>query len=86
MKEVYVPKTELEKKMQRALLQYRLPKNKELVKEGYILAKFKGDSVENKKTPSNNKQNKSNIKKAGGFNKNGVYRAKLSSNTHKKHR
>ena len=34
---VYVP-TNKEKQLQRALLQYRLPKNKELIKEAYVLA------------------------------------------------
>ena len=37
MQEVFVPKTSEEKAMQRALLQYRLPKNKETVKKAYIL-------------------------------------------------
>ena len=38
MKEVFVPKTSNEKKMQRALLQYRLPENRSIVNEAYILA------------------------------------------------
>ena len=41
---VFVAKTAEEKRMQRALLQYRLPKNKELVNKAYILASLeKGD-------------------------------------------
>ncbi|QEK11924.1 YgiQ family radical SAM protein [Crassaminicella thermophila] len=38
MKPVYVPKTREEKSMQRALLQYRNPKNYDLVKKALILA------------------------------------------------
>lgn len=38
MKKVYVPKTYEEKAMQRALLQYRNPKNHELVRKALILA------------------------------------------------
>ena len=39
MKKVYVPKSQKEKAMQRALLQFRLPKNYNLVKEALIKAK-----------------------------------------------
>lgn len=38
MKKVYVPKSKLEKAMQRALLQYRNPKNYDLVKRALIVA------------------------------------------------
>ncbi|MGN0506854.1 MAG: YgiQ family radical SAM protein [Lachnospiraceae bacterium] len=38
MKEVYVPKSPHEKAMQRALIQYRNPKNYDLVKEALLLA------------------------------------------------
>lgn len=38
---VYVPATRTEKKMQRALLQYRLPQNRDMVKEALIKAKRK---------------------------------------------
>ena len=38
MKEVYVPKTFEEKKMQRALLQYRKPENYEIVKKALLKA------------------------------------------------
>ncbi len=73
LKEVYVPKTANEKRMQRALLQYRLPKNRELVKKAYILANVKDVS------------NSSNIKAKdkGVFLKNGVYRKGLSNKNRK---
>ena len=48
LQEVYVPKSPKEKAMQRALLQYRLPKNAELVKEAYSLCKK--DTPQTKKT------------------------------------
>lgn len=38
MKEVFVPKSPAEKRMQRALLQYRLPENRDMVNKAYILA------------------------------------------------
>ncbi len=41
MKEVYVPKSREEKAMQRALLQYRNPKNYELVKKALLLSRRK---------------------------------------------
>ncbi|MBQ8726504.1 MAG: YgiQ family radical SAM protein [Clostridia bacterium] len=43
LQEVYVPKAPREKAMQRALLQYRLPKNAELIKEAYRLCGNKGE-------------------------------------------
>ncbi|MBO6263477.1 MAG: YgiQ family radical SAM protein [Clostridia bacterium] len=49
MKEVFVPKTPYEKKMQRALLQYRLPANAELVKRAY--AECGLNAYPNKKPP-----------------------------------
>ena len=75
MKEVFVPKTSSEKKMQRALLQYRLPKNRDLVKQAYILANVK----ENK----NEVNSKKPIKDKGVFLKNGVYRKGLSNKNRK---
>ena len=51
LQEVYVPKTPKEKAMQRALLQYRLPKNAELVKEAYSMTKK--DSPKSKKSGEN---------------------------------
>lgn len=85
MKEVYVPKSELEKKLQRALLQYRLPQNKELVKEGYTLARIRSESFSNNKNKKTNDRPLKN-RSAGGFNKNGVYKPKLSSKKGKKGR
>ena len=38
MEPVYVPKKDKEKKMQRALMQYKNPKNRKLVKEALIQA------------------------------------------------
>jgi radical SAM superfamily enzyme YgiQ (UPF0313 family) len=37
LKEIYVPKSAFDKKLQRALLQYRLPKNKDLIDKAYAL-------------------------------------------------
>ncbi len=48
LQEVYVPKSPKEKAMQRALLQYRLPKNAELIKQAYSLCKK--DTPQTKKT------------------------------------
>ncbi len=73
LNEVYVPKTASEKRMQRALLQYRLPKNRELVKKAYILANIKDNNVN-----INNK-----AKDKGVYLKNGVYRKGLSSKNRK---
>ena len=44
---VYVP-TNKEKQLQRALLQYRLPKNKELIKEAYVLASLNSPNTKKK--------------------------------------
>lgn len=69
MQEVYVPKKPEEKRMQRALLQYRLPQNKESVNKAYILAGLhKRDAFSKKDKP---------IKEE--FNKKGVFRRGLSS-------
>lgn len=73
MKKVYVPKTQAEKQMQRALLQYRNPENYETVKKALIkagredligydshcLIKPKGDYKN-----GNNSQRKGNIRKS----------------------
>ena len=40
MEEVYTPKSYEDKKMQRALLQYRKPENRELVRKAYIIAGY----------------------------------------------
>lgn len=53
LQEVYVPKSPKEKATQRALLQYRLPQNAELVKEAY---KSCGKAVESKKPTLANKK------------------------------
>ena len=70
MQAVYVPKRPEEKRMQRALLQYRLPQNKDAVKKAYILAGL--NKQESKPTK------KSNQEKAT-FNKKGVFSRGLSS-------
>ena len=47
--EVYVPKNPKEKAMQRALLQYRLPKNAELVREAYGKCGINSQKIKNPK-------------------------------------
>ncbi len=80
LKEVFVPKTPLEKKMQRALLQYRLPKNRELVKQAYILANL----GKNTKSHTNDvSSSKKTTKNSDNFLKNGVYRRGLSNKNRK---
>lgn len=80
LKEVFVPKKPLEKKMQRALLQYRLPKNREIVKQAYILCNLDSDKKESTKKT---KQSKNFNKKEENFLKNGVYRRGLSNKNRK---
>lgn len=80
LKEVYVPKTPNEKRMQRALLQYRLPQNKEIIKQAYILNNLSTNEVKNEKS---NKKPKSSSKKDGGYLKNGVYRKGLGNKNRK---
>lgn len=53
---VYVPKKPSEKRMQRALLQYRLPENRQLVNEAYILAGLNAKKAENKAADKNEKR------------------------------
>ena len=77
MQEVYVPKSSNEKRMQRALLQYRLPKNREIVKEAYILANLKKNNNENKIQDKNKRSSQ------GVFLKNGVYRKGLGNKNRK---
>ena len=92
MKPVYVPKTPEEKRMQRALLQYRLPENRDLVNKAYILAGLnkKSDSAnKNKqnKQPKNVKPNKkgSNVRgKKEYIHGEKVFRNSLSSGKSKK--
>ena len=54
MQKVYVATDEKEKAMQRALLQYRLPQNAELVKEAYRLSGKIGE-IDKKRPPSKGK-------------------------------
>lgn len=61
MQEVYVPKSPKEKAMQRALLQYRLPKNAELIKEAYALTKK--DLPKDKKTSQNKGKSSNKVAK-----------------------
>lgn len=75
LKEVYVPKSPNEKRMQRALLQYRLPKNRDLVNKAYILANVKDNKNEVK--------GKKPTKDTGVFLKNGVYRKGLGNKNRK---
>ena len=70
MQTVYVPKKPEEKRMQRALLQYRLPQNRDEVKKAYLLA---GLHREDKHAI------KKNTKVNDDFNKKGVYSRGLSS-------
>ena len=61
LQEVYVPKSPKEKATQRALLQYRLPQNAELVKEAYRSC---GKAVDNKKPTLANKKSAAAGKKS----------------------
>ena len=54
---VYVP-TSKEKQMQRALLQYRLPKNRELVSKAVLLAGLNKEQVQPKKDENISKKKK----------------------------
>lgn len=84
MQEVFVPKTQSEKQMQRALLQYRLPKNKDAVNKAYILAGLnKMQSSEKSQKNAKKSSVKGNLKEQS-FNKNGVFRRGLSSKNKRK--
>ncbi|MBO7215011.1 MAG: YgiQ family radical SAM protein [Clostridia bacterium] len=75
LKPVYVPKERSEKQLQRALLQYRLPKNKDLVNKAYALcAVEKLQNGHNKKEESKLKPTKKFIRGTE------VYKKGLSSN------
>ena len=79
MKPVFVPKTTEEKAMQRALLQYFKPENKEIVKKALIIAKrtdLIGDSNNCLIKPDKKPQPKPNAK-FKGKNKNAPKRSKL---------
>ena len=86
LKSVYIPSSPLEKRMQRALLQYRLPKNKDTIKKAYVLAGL--EKQEEKQRSNGKKENLKSksvgaVKNNGGFNKKGVYHNKLSSGARK---
>ncbi len=74
LKPVYVPSSKEEKSMQRALLQYRLPKNRDTIKKAYVLV-----GLENQKNKPNLKNKKSNAV-SNDFDKKGVCHNRLSSN------
>lgn len=82
LKPVFVPKTKEEKSIQRALLQYRLPKNKELIKKAYLINDL------NKKKPQKQNREKPESKGKVKFSRGQeVYRKSLSSkNSSKKGR
>lgn len=68
MKEIYIPKSDKEKSMQRALLQYFNPKNRALVEEALRIAKrtdLIGNSPKCLIKGTNNTKNKKGIKKYG---------------------
>ena len=79
LKPVHVPKTPLEKSMQRALLQYRLPKNKDLVNKAYALCALE-NPVKKKEQKSKANQSKRFIRGTE------VYKNSLSSNKNGKKR
>ncbi len=74
LKEVFVPKTREEKQLQRALLQYRLPKNKDLVNKAYTLNNLSKISSEKPR-----KQKPENIGKVKYSRGEVVFRKSLSS-------
>jgi hypothetical protein len=65
MEKVFVPKSQEEKKMQRALLQYRKPENRSMVEKAYKIA-GKSLSGNTSKTGSKGKQNASNKEHSKG--------------------
>ncbi len=74
---VYVP-TNKEKQLQRALLQYRLPKNKELIKEAYVLASLNSTNTKKQTQTKNASVTKRKIKGQE------VFRKSLSSKNSKR--
>lgn len=74
LKPVFVPKTKEEKSMQRALLQYRLPKNKDAVIKAYALTSLEKPKND-KRNQAKGKEN-SRVKYIRGTE---VYRKSLSS-------
>ena len=88
MQEVFVPKTPNEKRMQRALLQYRLPENRDIIKEAYVLANLnknsKNTTKNSVKTDKNAKKSKTNNNKKEFIKGEKVFRAGLSNKKGKK--
>ena len=88
MQEVFVPKTPNEKRMQRALLQYRLPENRDIIKEAYVLANLnknsKNTTKNSVKTDKNVKKSKANNNKKEFIKGEKVFRAGLSNKKGKK--
>ena len=91
MQKVFVPKTPEEKRMQRALLQYRLPENRDLVNKAYILAGLdknieKANKKENNTQLKRSKPNKKDVNRGKKEFIHGekVFRNSLSSGKNKK--
>ena len=61
--EVKVPKTKEEKSMQRALLQYKLPKNKDAINKAYLLYNLENKPLEKKESKNSNKNKQTKAKK-----------------------
>ena len=81
LKSVFVPTSPLEKRMQRALLQYRLPQNKETIKKAYVLAGIEKEA--NRQNKGIAKQKAKPNQTFSGFDKKGVYHNKLSNSKRK---
>ena len=97
MEKVFVPKTAEEKRMQRALLQYRMPENRDLVNKAYILNGLNNVNENSRKKSTNNGENANkksgkNVMKTKNINKNKkefihgekIHRNILSSGKNKK--
>ena len=91
MKPVYVPKNPHEKAMQRALIQYRNPKNYDLVYEALtkagrtdLIGFDKKCLIHPRKTKNNKNIKNSNLPEKGGKTKNADKRKKTIRNVHKK--
>lgn len=71
MEKVFVPKSPEEKRMQRALLQYRKPENRVLVEKAYKIAgKFNFDAKNKEKSKTNPSKKYTNAKKYGKIKRN----------------
>lgn len=90
MKSVYVPRTTREKAMQRALLQYRIPQNYELVKEALLkagradLIGFEAKCLIRPRGGGNNKSAKGTAPARKQLAANGRSKRKTIRNVHKK--